>query len=363
MAVSHPALLVSARLKSVKWLQAAFLAIAALLMPALVDAQTSPGTAIRNVGQVQFIRAGTTARETVATNLVSATVSPSPSISSVSVLRFATAGATQSTRAGPTQCLSNGSYVDIGAPRFTNGVSVDATQPVALAQTQMIHGGDAVFVQVADADQNRDASALDYVTLTLASVTGDRETIRLTESGPNTGIFVGYIQTQASGTATLGDCRLQVDRNSQLVARYVDALDSNDASSADALVDPYGLIFDSRSGQAVNGARVRLIDASTGTLAQVFGDDGVSRYPAEMVTGSAVTDAGGTVYTLPEGVFRFPLVAPGQYRVEVTPPTGYTFPSTRAAQELNALGGGAVSAERCFFRLSLCRDEPTRSSR
>ena len=60
----------------------------------------------------------------------------------------------------------------------------------------------------------------------------------------------------------------------------------------------------------------------------VFGDDGVSTYPAEMVTGAAVTDAGGTVYTLPAGVFRFPLVPLGAYRIEVVPPAGHAFPST-----------------------------------
>ena len=36
-----------------------------------------------------------------------------------------------------------------------------------------------------------------------------------------------------------------------------------------------------------------------------------------MVTGQTVTDQGGTQYSMPAGVFRFPLVAPGNYRLEV----------------------------------------------
>ena len=124
---------------------------------------------------------------------------------------------------------------------------------------------------------------------------------------PNTGVFVGYIQTRASA-AVAGNCVLEVERNTQISSMYVDPPMRSDTASASALIDPYGLVFDSRTGAAVNGARVRLVNDATGAAATVLGDDGVSSYPAEMVTGQSVTDAGGTVYSLPAGVFRFPLV-------------------------------------------------------
>ena len=120
---------------------------------------------------------------------------------------------------------------------------------------------------------------------------GDAETLRIAETGPNTGIFVGYIQTRAAAV-TAGNCVLEVERNAQIrFASTSIAVDAADTSSASALVDPYGLIFDSRTGAPINGARVRLIDATTGVPAAVVGDDGVSSYPSEMVTGSPVTDA------------------------------------------------------------------------
>ncbi len=81
---------------------------------------------------------------------------------------------------------------------------------------------------------------------------------------------------------------------------------------------------------------MRLVDAS-GLPATVFGDDGVSRYPNEMVTGQTVTDQGGTQYSMPAGVFRFPLVAPGTYRLEVLPPGSYSFPSQRTIADLQTL--------------------------
>ena len=66
----------------------------------------------------------------------------------------------------------------------------------------------------------------------------------------------------------------------------------------------------------------------------MFGDDGVSRYPSEMVTGKIITDQGGTQYNLPSRVFRFPLVAPGDYRLVVLPPGNYSFPSQRTIADL-----------------------------
>ena len=47
------------------------------------------------------------------------------------------------------------------------------------------------------------------------------------KGGPNTGVFVGYIATAAS--AATADCVLQVERNSELDATYVDPIDSTDA--------------------------------------------------------------------------------------------------------------------------------------
>ena len=174
---------------------------------------------------------------------------------------------------------------------------------------------------------------------------------------PNTGIFVGYIQTRAAAV-TAGNCVLEVERNAQIDTRYVDAVDSTDTSSASALVDPYGLIFDSRTGTPINGARVRLIDATSGLPAAVVGDDGVSSYPSEMLTGSPVTDGGGTVYTLPAGVFRFPLVAPGSYRLAVDPPVGHAFPSTLSIADLGQTPGGPYRLSAGSFGAPFAADTP-----
>ncbi|MGH8187040.1 MAG: hypothetical protein ACREUC_10785, partial [Steroidobacteraceae bacterium] len=305
--------------------------------PAVAQSVTPAGTSIQNVATVSFIGAGG-APATISSNQVSATVTPPPSVSAVQILRAAQGASGAPSMAGPTQCSSSAGLITLPPPMLSDGATLDPSQPIVLAGTSTLHGGEAAFVQVTDADQNVDASAIDQTTLRLTTPTGDAETLRLSETGVNTGVFVGYIQTRAAAV-TVGNCVLEVERNGEIVSIYVDAADASDTASASALVDPYGLIFDSRTGTPINGALVRLMNTATGAPAVVVGDDGVSVYPSQMLTGTQVTDAGGTVYVLPAGVFRFPLVPPGSYRLEVDPPAGYAFPSQLTVAELGLTPG------------------------
>ena len=325
-------------LSSLRLLVACF----ALLLATSAFAQTAPGTVIENVASVTFATSQGTP-QTITSNAVRALVAAAPTRSALTILRADLTGANTGSTVYPTQCRSGNSVTTLPAPLTSAGVVIDLSQPVALTTTASLHGGEAAFLQLADADQNLDATAIDIAELRVATPAGDSEVLRLAETGPNTGVFAGYIQTRAATTnagASAGNCVLEVARNASINSIYVDPVDANDTSNASALVDPYGLVFDSTTGTPIDGARVRLIDATTGSLAQVFGDDGASRYPAEMVTGEQVTDSGGTVYSLPAGVFRFPLVAIGSYRLEVDPPAGHAFPSTLSLAELaNAPGG------------------------
>jgi uncharacterized repeat protein (TIGR01451 family) len=314
---------------------------------------TAPGTVIRNSASLEYFDTHLSATS-LQTNEVAVTVVPPPTLSTMSILRAnAAAGAT--TSAGPTQCRRSSGFVTLPTPTLTGGTPIDVTQPVALVETGSVHGGEPLFVRLADADRNRDIALVDFVDIELATAANDRETLRLAETGVSTGIFVGYVQTRANA-ANAANCVLEVERNGELTSTYVDPDNSADTSRANVLVDPYGLIFDSSTGAPINGARVRLIDAATGSLATVIGDDGVSAYPAEMVTGAAVTDSGGTVYSLPAGVFRFPLVTTGAYRIEVVPPAGHAFPSTLEMAKLEQLSGGPYRLQAASFGTAFAID-------
>ncbi len=334
VATSYPAFgALWTRLNS--WLRVSLLFAAGLTVaPQSVAQVTAPGTIVRNVGSVEVTLPGGTPT-TVLSNEVQLAVQPAPSRATIQFARYQ-GGSQSAYTAGPTQCRAGNAFVNLGAPAPQGAGTLDPLSPIPLQDTSVAHAGDPIFLRVVDLDRNRDATVVETVDVRVTvPSTGDSEILRLSETGPDTGVFVGYIPT-ATNTAS-SDCVLQVERNASLEARYVDPTDDTDAAQTDALVDPFGLVFDSQTGQPIDGARVRLVDATTGLPANVFGDDGVSRYPSEMVTGQQVTDQGGTQYSLPAGVFRFPLVAPGTYRLEVLPPGNFQFPSQRTIADLQTL--------------------------
>lgn len=337
----HPALRTSVRRGSA--LRSALLWPILLLFSATaaLAQSTLPGTTIRNTAQVQYGVLGLT--RSVASSEAAVVVEPAPTRAQVSVARLAVSADAGSASAlasvGPTQCRTPSGFVVLPAPVVAGNTALDVGAPQPLITTAVSHAGDAAFLRVSDGDQNRDGTLRESVDLRVtARSSGDVEIVRLLETGPDTGVFVGYVPT-AVGAASSGDCVLQVARDSLIDASYVDTHDATDTATATSLVDPSGVVFDSSTGQPVDGARVRLLDSASGAAANVLGDDGVSRFPAEMLTGAAATDSGGTVYRFPAGVFRFPLVAPGRYRLLIEPPTGYQFASTLAIADLQTLPG------------------------
>lgn len=69
---------------------------------------------------------------------------------------------------------------------FTNASGTTATT---------FEEGRPVYVKVQDADQNLDPAVVETVPATVTEASGDSELITLTETGPNTGIFLGSVAT------------------------------------------------------------------------------------------------------------------------------------------------------------------------
>lgn len=222
------------------------------------------------------------------------------------------------------------------------------TISIPVIQSGSVRVGQQVVLQLTSASANRDPAAIDTVDLLIVSDTQDEERVRAVETGPNTGQFLAAIATASMDVPIKGDCLLAVEDHTGIVVRLVGA---NGAASVpvariEAQADPFGLVFDSATGEPVNGARVTLIDARTGAPAAVFAHDGVTPYPATLQTGSLVQDAAGRTYQLDPGAFLFPLAALGQYRLQVEPPAPYTAPSVIPPGQLALLprpGGGSFT--------------------
>jgi len=311
------------------------------LLTSTVHAQavTPPGTVIRNDALLHFDRAPGLTSD-LRSNEVATMVAPLRSRAAIQFMRTTASGSAVPSTSGPTACIGAGVSQRLANPVLIGGQTLDPTQAVPLTATGMYHGGEPFFIRVTDHDRNRDAGALDVIDIRVHSTaTGDSEVLRVTETGPNTGEFVGYVPS-AVGTAVAGDCVLQVVRASDVTTDYVDPLDATDTVEDTAALDPIGLVFSSQSGVAINGARVRIVDATTGQPVTVYGDDGVSLFPSQVVAGGQATDSGGTLYSFAPGAFRFPVVpTAGMYRLIVDAPATFAFPSAVSISQLQTLAG------------------------
>jgi len=241
---------------------------------------------------------------------------------------------------------SSTSFVKLPAPAPVGTTTpLDLSNPLPLNETVLIHQGEPLFIRVTDIDQNMDKAVAETIIVTVKNpANGDIEVIRLTETGPNTGVFVGYVYT-ANTAFTMYNGTISVKEMDILYISYVDIEDGTDVAMTTVMVDPMGIVFDSSTGLAVNGASVTIIDNSTGKPAVVFGDDGISTYPSTVVSGATVKDGSGRVYTVPDGGFRFPFVMSGSYHFEVVTPAGYAFPSIVEMDIIQALPGAPFHIE------------------
>ncbi len=222
-----------------------------------------------------------------------------------------------------------------------------STTTAAISPTNEIRVGQDLFFQTNVAAANVDPAAIDSLEATITTSSGDEEVITIYETGVDTGVFMGRIPTRSMPPAPVqGDCQLSlVDGNSIDIA--ITRPGQNDiviTAEVDVLADPFGIVFDSETGDPVTGARVTLVDAVTGQPATVFAEDGVTPWPSTVISGQPITDAAGNVYPMEPGEYWFPLAPLGRYRLVVEPPSPYTAPSDATPAQISVLprpGGGS----------------------
>ncbi|HEY2029802.1 MAG TPA: OmpA family protein [Myxococcales bacterium] len=324
-------------------MRAVFLAFFSLAAPAFAVQKAAQGDAVQNIATVSaagfdtVISAPATIKVRIPSPpkielLVYAPRSPAETPEQVAGGAFAAGAADAALKPLP-------------IPLPIAGGPLDLSAPLPLVGTRLYHQGDPIFIRVTELDENMDRTARESVLVTVsADLTGDTEVVRLIEDGPDTGVFVGYLPTRRSApnVATRFDGALQLFEKATITARYTDASDTTSTVSAAAGVDPFGLVFDSKSGKPVSGAQVTVIDVATGQPAAVLSDDGLSNFPSTVTSGQQAVDAGGRVYPFAPGEFRFPVLQTGSYRFEVKPPAGYSAPSKATDAQIAALGSFTV---------------------
>ena len=173
---------------------------------------------------------------TLRSNTVETPLLPTPTPAALAFLRYdpTAAGATPTPIDG-TQCrVEGGSFAPVPPVVAGDGKPVDPTGP-GTAEAPGYYVGEPAIVTITDANRNLDPAVRDYADVDLTSTTGDAETLRLLETGPNTGVFAGAIQTVAIPPDVVQyDCQLSLAAFSQLTARYTDSDFPLDALAAAA---------------------------------------------------------------------------------------------------------------------------------
>ncbi len=236
------------------------------------------------------------------------------------------------TSAGPNVIDSIASNaVQLALPALPS--SIDFYNPNYNSTLPQTNLGVPLFVQVTAPQCNIAPNTLNTVTVQLNSkLTGDIEDFKATETGLNTGLFriVPNVPTADAATHPIvaGDGIVETLKNDTITATVIGC---GDKISATILVQPSGVVFDSKTNLPISGATVQLIDISgpnngiAGTAANAIMINGAPA-PNSEVTGT-------------DGSFSFPQLAAAYsagatFKIVVTPPAGYSFPSKVAISTL-----------------------------
>jgi uncharacterized repeat protein (TIGR01451 family) len=318
------------------------------LMSSFAWSATPPGTTISNtatasysIGAVNLTTSGIDSRATAGCVAVGVKIELLQHNASGSAYTVSGAYSPSGLPSGPFVATAN--PVTLPQPgSLPASVNLPATLNLApLAPGSAYLPNEPVFLRVTSYDANTTAGP-DTVVVALTTSNGDSELVQLTETGPSTGEFIGAIPSSASGApVTQNDGIIAVSPNETITAVYdhTNCSGTMIVNTSTGLMDPYGIVFNSATGAAVDGSMVSLKDSSNNP-ATVYCDDGTTVL-AQPVTSGSPTNCDATMIA---GGFRFPQVAAGNYQLAVTPPAGNAFPSSVPAASLPASIGTPGSA-------------------
>lgn len=191
-------------------------------------------------------------------------------------------------------------------------------------------------IEAKNASCNADRYVSDRVKIRIKSTkTGDIEDVIGIETGANTGVFHYTLPTTLSDKGIPYDSVLQTLKRDKVDISLTDCLDAQGQSTetitdinTNVLMDPYGTVFDAKTGLPVAGATVTLLDQSgqpigSNVAFELNAQTGdLISLPAKQVTNSA-------------GEFIYPLVIAGTYSFVVDTSTipgnsRYTFVSDKS---------------------------------
>ncbi len=187
--------------------------------------------------------------------------------------------------------------------------------------------GQDLFLRANAASCNQDPLAVESRIIVITGPNGEREEIVARETGVNSGIFQTTGLPVRRQTVVAGDVILEGAPYDTFDVELTGC--GQKISTTVTVVDPTGVVFDSRNNQPVASAIVRLVGA-VGSVC------GTTPATVQKLVNGQFAPAANPITTGNDGRFDFPLVSPGDYCVQVQTPNGYTWISTLTPAQLPA---------------------------
>lgn len=218
-----------------------FLLLMVCLVPALAQAVPA-GTVIINTAGAAFEMDGYP--QSAYSNSVSITTVVFGTPSTLEVLRYAPSSPSFYLTVSITSFFNGSGFTPAPAPSDpATGTSINLAAPVPLAPGTDFSQGDPVFILLDDPDGNTDPAVADTIRTTIEDAgSAVTETLLLTETGADTGVFTGYVRSGASAEA-FNDGVLFGYPGAQFTVAYTDSTDTTDTSAAPFLFDPTGVLW------------------------------------------------------------------------------------------------------------------------
>lgn len=172
-------------------------------------------------------------------------------------------------------------------------------------------------------NQNPDIVERRIVVITGAN--GEREEIVSVETGPNTGIFTTTGLSIRPPPVVANDSVLEGKSGDTYSVEILGC--GRKIVTTLTVVDPNGVVFDSRTNEPVQGAVVTLVNSVNGICARASAS-------VSTLNGNQIVPSPNPVTTGADGRFEFPLVTPDSYCLRVVAPNGYTWTSLVPANQL-----------------------------
>lgn len=138
----------------------------------------------------------------------------------------------------------------------------------AWADADAFEEGDTVYVEVTDADENLNPAVAETLIVTVSVPGGDSEAVQLTETGPDTALFRGYVDMLGAAGAN-GDGQLNVisgPAGRQIAATWADP---DEIPAGGSPVSAYADVTDTIAPRPVAGSELTLTCGSEGISATI----------------------------------------------------------------------------------------------